>query len=86
MEKEKPITLHLFRPTHTFGTRLPTQTRFPTTKRNIQSNLLLTQHFLKRLFSFSGREGERGDETEARLFITQTRETDRGEKKYPRNI
>lgn len=29
-------------------------------------------------FFFSGREGERGEETEARLFITQTRKRDQG--------
>lgn len=29
-------------------------------------------------FFFSGREGERGEETEARLFITQPREPDQG--------
>lgn len=72
MEKENPIILHLFSPIHTSETRLPTQNRFPTTKRNIRSNLLLTQHFLKCLSFLAGERG-RGAKRQRRVCLSRSR-------------
>lgn len=69
MEKENPITLHLFSPLHTSETRLPTQTRFTTTTRNLRSN--------------PDQRNVPGSETEACLFIPRTARWSREEQKEP---
>lgn len=75
MAKANPITLHLFSPTHTFGPRLPTRTRFPTSDRNYSersaaSTALCGEPFFF-FFFFSEGERERRDRA---AFVSDTDE------------